>query len=156
MLCRIDICCTSYSHWLSVMSSTRRRCHCSCGLAQDMKHCCWVGLLLGCHSTAWPLSPNYSKRQQCCVTDWTIFHCKYRTDRAKARPQKCCHVCYIRAYGTERNQIAYHCHIAAHLNPVYHITRSCATADRPRDVLCQLKSCQLLHNCMNKLYNKSK
>ena len=76
------------------MSGTCRRCYCSCGLAQDMKHCCWVGLLLGYYSTAWPLSPNYSKRQQCCVTDWTTFHCKYRTDRAKARPQKCCHVCY--------------------------------------------------------------
>ena len=94
MLCRIDVCRTSYSHWLSVMSGTCRRCYCSCGLAQDMKHCCWVGLLLGYYSTAWRLSPNYSKRQQCCVTDWTTFHCKYRTDRAKARPQKCCHVCY--------------------------------------------------------------
>ena len=26
-------------------------------------------------------------------------------------------------------------------------TRSCATADGPRDALCQSKSCQLLHNC---------
>ena len=26
-------------------------------------------------------------------------------------------------------------------------TRSRATAERPRDALCQLKSCQLLHSC---------
>ena len=35
------------------------------------------------------------------------------------------------------------------------LTRSCATADRPRDALCQSKSCRLLHNCRNKLYSKS-
>jgi len=33
--------------------------------------------------------------------------------------------------------------------------RSGTIADGPRDALCQSKSCQLLHNCMNKLYNKS-
>jgi len=35
------------------------------------------------------------------------------------------------------------------------LTRSSATADRPRDALCQSKSCQLQHNCRNKLYSKS-
>ena len=35
------------------------------------------------------------------------------------------------------------------------LTRICATADRPRDALCQSKSCRLLHNCRNKLYSKS-
>ena len=93
-LCRIDVRCTSYSHWLSVTSGTRQRCYCSYGSAHAMKHCCCVGLLLGYYSTAWPLSPNYSKWWQCCVTDWTTFHCKYRTDRAKARPQKRCCMCY--------------------------------------------------------------
>ena len=34
-------------------------------------------------------------------------------------------------------------------------TRSCASAEGPRDALCQSVSCQLLHNCNNKLYNKS-
>jgi len=33
-------------------------------------------------------------------------------------------------------------------------TRSSAAADGPRDAQCQSKSCQLLHNCRNKLYNK--
>jgi len=34
-------------------------------------------------------------------------------------------------------------------------TRSSATADRPRDALCQSVSCQLLHSCRHKLYSKS-
>jgi len=34
-------------------------------------------------------------------------------------------------------------------------TRSSATADGPRDALCQSKPCQLLHKCRNKSYNKS-
>ena len=50
-------------------------CYCSYGSAQDRKHCCWVGLILGYYSTAWPLSLNYSKIRQCCATDWTTFHC---------------------------------------------------------------------------------
>ena len=33
--------------------------------------------------------------------------------------------------------------------------RNSATADGPRDALCQSKSCKLLHNCRKKLYNKS-
>ena len=28
------------------------------------------------------------------MTDWTTFHCKYRTDTAKARQQKRCRVYY--------------------------------------------------------------
>ena len=35
------------------------------------------------------------------------------------------------------------------------MTRSSATADGPRDALCQSESCKLLHNCRNQLYNKS-
>jgi len=34
-------------------------------------------------------------------------------------------------------------------------TRISATADWPCDASCQPKCCQLLHNCRNKLYNKS-
>jgi len=34
-------------------------------------------------------------------------------------------------------------------------TRSCATAEGPRDALCQSKSFQQLHDCKNKLYNIS-
>jgi len=38
----------------------------------------------------------------------------------------------------------------------YSWTISSATADGPRDALCQSASCQLLHNCRNKLYNESR
>jgi len=31
--------------------------------------------------------------------------------------------------------------------------KSSAIAEGPRDALCQLKSCQLLHNCTNKLHS---
>jgi len=48
------------------------------------------GLLLNCLTIVTQLQQKTTS----CVTDWTTFHCKYRTDRAKARPQKCCHVCY--------------------------------------------------------------
>ena len=34
-------------------------------------------------------------------------------------------------------------------------TRSCASAEGPRDAQCQSVSCQLLHYCNNKLYNES-
>jgi len=37
---------------------------------------------------------------------------------------------------------------------VLKLTRSSSTADGPRDALCQSKSCQLLHNCKNKSYNR--
>jgi len=33
--------------------------------------------------------------------------------------------------------------------------RISATADGPRNALCQSKSCQRLHNYSNKLYNKT-
>ena len=36
------------------------------------------------------------------------------------------------------------------------ITASFATANGPRNALCHSKFCQLLHNCRNKLYNKSR
>ena len=117
MLCRIDVRCTLYSHWLSAISGTRRRCYCSYGSAQDMKHCCWVGLLLGCYSTAWPLSPNYSRRRQCCVTVWlTGRHFITNTELTELRPDhRSAAACAI---SMESNQVAYRCHIA-HLNPVY-------------------------------------
>ena len=110
-----------------------------------MKHCCWVGLLLGCYSSAWPLSPNYSRRRQCCVTDWTTFHYKYRTDRAKARPQKCCRMCY--KHGKQPGSLPLpHCpsQPGLRLEDCYkacHMTRSSATVDGPRDALCQSKCC---------------
>jgi len=84
-LCRFDVRRTWYFHWLNVMFDIYQHCCCSYGSAQDRKHCCGVGLILGYYSTAWPLSLNYSKIRQCCATDLTTFHCKYRTDRAKAR-----------------------------------------------------------------------
>ena len=34
-------------------------------------------------------------------------------------------------------------------------TRSCASAEGPRDAQCQSVSCQLLHNFSNKLYSES-
>ena len=139
-----------------------QRCYCSYGLAQDMKHCCWVVLLFGYYSTAWPLSANYSIRRQCSTTDWTTFHCKYRTNRAKARPQKHAACVISKVYRKQPDSLSLpHCPPQPSLHmedcyKAYYMTRSSATADRPHDMLHQLKSCQLLHNCRNKLYKKSK
>jgi len=35
------------------------------------------------------------------------------------------------------------------------LTQLLATADGPSDAVCQSKSCQLSHNCTNKLCNRS-
>ena len=153
--CTLQVYRMSYSHWLNVMSGTCWHCYCSYGSAQNMKHYSWVGLLLGYYSTAWPLSPNYSKRQQCCATEWMTFHCKYRNDRAKARPQKRCHVNYKHVVQKEtRHCITAALPISMQLIfgrllkglPSYHTTRNSTIVDRPCDALCQSKSCQMLHN----------
>ena len=62
---------------------------------------------------------------------------------------RACHLCNVPhtvAGGIQQSVADQAPRGAVVINTLNKLTRSSATTDRPRDVMCQSKSCQLLHN----------
>ena len=156
-LCHVDVRHMSYSHWLSVTSLAHQRCY----FGHETLLLCLAtfGLLLNCLTISTQL-----QQQMIMLCDWLWRHLIAKIQWTELRPDhRSIVACVIsRVCGKKPDSLSLpRCQSQPNLHledcyKTYHMTRSSAATDRPCDMLCQSESCQLLYNCRNRLYIKSK